>query len=420
MNLLSSASRVEAPFIKVTIGLYEFGYSEKKYNVDYSSFSQIGIKYPNYIKSIDIVKINGQVNQYTLKIDYIITENDDPNFFEKVFSSVNKTRKIVFSYGDMSVPTFMFKEEEAFLLKVIPSFDIQNSRISYTVTAVSKCTLSRVGSYTFPAETCRPSDRIRRLIYEENEKYGLLDVFTAMRDRKLVERLHLIPDDDVIVHLEMKVNISVLDYLLYLVSQMTDKLEDSLFKSIYLISYFDGSYIENDKEQLIGTYFKIVKCDNKTEQKDAYELDIGYMSSKNPVLSFNVDVDNTYSLYYEYQQELNDAGYVWRISNRGEYEEIYAPVISSGNDEFHTREEDKTYWASLTQFPIKASITLKGLIRQPMLMSYLRLNILFFGKKYIYSGLYIITKQQDSVSESGFTTTLNMVRVAGDDKHSVF
>ena len=32
-----------------------------------------------------------QGNQYTLQIDYPIRPNDDPNFFEKVFSSVSGT-----------------------------------------------------------------------------------------------------------------------------------------------------------------------------------------------------------------------------------------------------------------------------------------------------------------------------------------
>lgn len=421
MNLLSSQSRVETPFIKVTIGNYTFGYMDVAVSRDfnYGLFRKAGIRYPNYIKSLDVKKINGSVNQYTLKIVYTITEDDDPNFFEKVFSSISKSREIKFSYGDMSNPTFMFRDEEAFLLDAKPSIDIQASRISYTVSAVSKCILNKVGTYTFPPRLMKPSDRIRELLYEENEKYGLLDVFTGMRNRNVVNRLGLIPNDDMIVYLELKTNISVLDYLSYLVSMMSDNVQDSLKKSVYLLGYFDGSYVKEGVEEINGTYFKVVKAQENAQQ-DAYELDIGYMSANNPVIAFNADDDQTFALYYDYQKDLNDAGYVTRINNRGEYEEVYAPILSSGNNQYYTREEDKTYWAKVTQFPVKASVTLKGLIRQPVLMSYVRLNILFFGRKYLYSGLYIITMQQDSISESGFTTTLNLVRVAGDNNPTLF
>ena len=425
MNLLSSTSRVETPFVKVTIGSYTFGYMDVEIvqankQSTYSAYRSAGIIYPNYIKSLQVKKINGTVNQYTLNIVYQITEKDDPNFFEKVFSSISKTREIIFSYGDMSVPSFMFRDEKAFLLNVTPSIDIQSSRISYTVTAVSKCILNKVGSYTFPAETIRPSERLRRLLYEENEKYGLLDVFTGMRNRTLVEKLKLIPVDDIIVDLEMKTNESVLDYMIYLVNMMTNNKQDSLKKSVYLIGYFDGGYIENGKEEINGTYFKIERCDDGAEQKDAYEIDIGYMTTNNPVIDFRAEDNQTFSLFYDYQNALNGAGYVEWINNRGEYETVYAPILSSGNSLHYTTEEEKTYWAKVTQFPVKASITLKGLIRQPVLMEYLRVNVLFYGRKYLYSGLYIITMQQDNISESGFTTTLDMVRVAGDNKPTIF
>ena len=48
-------------------------------------------------------------------------------------------------------------------------------------------------------------------------------------------------------------------------------------------------------------------------------------------------------------------------------------------------------------------------------MSYVKLNMYYFGKKHISSGLYVISKQVDTIDESGFRTTLSLVRVAGDD-----
>ena len=48
-------------------------------------------------------------------------------------------------------------------------------------------------------------------------------------------------------------------------------------------------------------------------------------------------------------------------------------------------------------------------------MSYVKINVLFFGKKHIASGLYVVTKQQDNIDMSGYRTTLSIMRIAGDD-----
>jgi hypothetical protein len=76
------------------------------------------VKFPNYIKSLRISTINGIVNTYTLSIEYTVRETDDPNFFEKVFSSVSQTRKIKFSYGDLAYPYVTYKDEEAIITDV--------------------------------------------------------------------------------------------------------------------------------------------------------------------------------------------------------------------------------------------------------------------------------------------------------------
>lgn len=47
-------------------------------------------------------------------------------------------------------------------------------------------------------------------------------------------------------------------------------------------------------------------------------------------------------------------------------------------------------------------------------MTYVKLNVLFYGQKHIASGVYIITKQTDSVDDSGFKTALTMTRISGD------
>jgi hypothetical protein len=70
----------------------------------------------------------------------------------------------------------------------------------------------------------------------------------------------------------------------------------------------------------------------------------------------------------------------------------------------------------MTKYPIKASITIQGLLRPAMLMSYVRLNVIFpGGNKHISSGLYLVTEQKDRIDGSvGYKTTLQLTKISGD------
>lgn len=88
-------------------------------------------------------------------------------------------------------------------------------------------------------------------------------------------------------------------------------------------------------------------------------------------------------------------------------------MVSSKNDRYHTRPEDVTWFTQVTKYPISASIKIQGLLRPAQLMQYVRLNVVFpGGKKHISSGLYIVTKQNDELSGSGYHTTLGLTRIA--------
>lgn len=413
ISLLGSFARVSVPYIKVQIGDHIFGVyqkTESKLKDSDGFYKSTKIVYPNYIKSLKINKINGQVNQYDLQLQYPVTANDDPNFFEKVFSSVSKSRKILFSYGDMSLPTLVYKEEQAIITKITTAFNIKSSVITYTISAVSSAVLAKSGVYTFiNNEPKKPSDEIKKILYNKN--YGLQEIFIGMNNKSLVENAGLIASDDKVVELETKTNISALDYILYLVSCMipASASATSVKQS--------GIYVLNIVDDLTGTfggpYFKITKLSANSDFSTAYELDIGTPSS-NVVINFAIENNENYSIFYDWQKKLNNEEMVYRINDQGEEELEYAPIISSRNDEYKTRTEDKVWWSKLTEFPIGATVTIQGLIRPAILMSHVRLNIYFFGAKHISSGLYIITKQLDDISESGCKTTLTLVRIKGD------
>ena len=419
-SLLSSGARVQVPWIKVTIGNYTFGvYSrvgvEKKNDSDFYQ-STYHVQYPNFVQSLDITKINGQVNQYTLALSYPVTQTDDPNFFEKVFSSVSKTRKIIFSYGDMSMPTYIYREEEALITKIQTQFDLRSGVINYTVSAVSSAALNAGSNWVFQGGNFRPSERIKEIF--NNAKYGLQKLFTGMNKRNID---YLIPSDDKQVSIEPKRNISALDYIIYLVSCMIPSsftTPQHAATDMYVLTMHDDTTFDDEyRDTLVehGSYFKIERVSYKTNKSDAMQIDIGFGNTGMIVTAFSISDDENYSLLYDYNDKLEVSPYVKRLDNNGNWIDVWAPGISSSNNYFTTRPSDITWWTKVTKYPIKASITVQGLLRPAILMSYVRLNVIFpGGHKHISSGLYLVTQQKDRIDSNGYRTTLSLTKISGD------
>lgn len=415
-SLLSSQARIQVPWVKVTIGDYTFGIFDektkswgKKQDGFYTPFS---IQFPQYIKSLNVLKINGQVNKYTLEIEYPVTQFDDPNFFEKVFSSVSRTRKIVFTYGDAETPAYVYKDEEAIITEVHQTFTLQSSLITYTVNAVSSAALTTDGSITKPAPgvKVKPSDEIKKL-FRSNK--SLQNTFTGM---KVSDLDTLIAGDDMPVMLESKQNISAIDYLNYLAGCMIPAgSAPGLSKDIYVLTIYDDSITNADRSMSKkGPYFKVTKVSTVMEHGDAYEIDIG-INTATIVRSFQIEKQENYSLYYEYQNLAHPENYVRRINGDGQWEDVYAPTSMIKPDKYNTGPSDLVWWTKATQFPINATIQVQGLLRPATLMQYVRLNVIFPGSnKHISSGLYIVTKQVDNISSAGYATTLNLTRIKGD------
>lgn len=408
INLLSNPARVETPFIEVQIGDHTFGVRT----------SATQITFPNYIRSIQITKINGTVNRYTLTLDYPLTSSEsDPNFFEKVLSSVADTRTMYVTYGDLSTPTYIYKKEEVLITKVSTAFSA-SPVLTYTITGTSASSLGAVGNFTFPGYTnTKPSTVLRDILYKYNNKYGLLELFPGMANRTKVESNALIPTNDMAVNIEAKVGISILDYLAYLVSIM--KTSEVSRNNLIKKSLFSFTVIDDVTGEFDGVYFKIyeVSADTAYSQKiDTYTVDIGY-PSQNIVTSFELSDDNSYSMLYKYNDKISTSSYAERIDDNGKLVQIYSPSIGSSKTQFISTESQKAWWTKMTEFPVKASMTLKGLLRPAILMSYLKVNVLFYGRRHVSSGMYIITKQVDTIDYNGYRTALSLTRISGDTEY---
>lgn len=417
LNLLSTTSRVETPFITVKIGGQSFGVYDKKVQsiVDENGFSKkVTMTYPNYMKSLTVTKLNGQVNTYTIVMEYAIRSGDDPNFLDKIFSVASKDRKIIISYGDLSSPTFAFREEVATMTDVKSSFDLAGSRIIYTISCTSEALSLTAGTYFFPQRNAKPSDVLKEILYDN--RYGMLEVFYGMRDKDLVNQRGLIAVDDKKVTIKSKSNITVLDYILYLVSCMTSATTTNS-QSLVQGSKYILTVIDDFSGEFGGPYFKVQKVARniqETNSIDVYSIDIGFPSNNN-VMAFSIDNNQAYSILYDYTQKIQQPDYNYRINDRGEIDYIYSPALGRQSAFYQTTEVDKTWWTKVTQYPINATLTIKGLLRPAILMTYLKINTVFYGRKHISSGTYIITKQVDTVDASGYKTTLSLTRIAGDE-----
>lgn len=415
-DLLGNDVRVQVPFIKVVLGsgssAYTFGIFQSSTTTKRDNqgvYRVQNIQYPNYIQSLQVEKINGQVNTYTLTMKYAITQFNDPNFMEKVLSSVSQTRKITFSYGDLNAPAFVYRNEEAIITDVQNQIDLKSSCITYTITAVSSSNLSRVGAFNFSAITAQPSHVIWNIL-QNNAKYGLLDLFTGMRNLDLVGQRGLIAGNDIEVPLQAKRNISILEYLQYLVKSMKSSPNN---KDIYVFKVVDSV-----DEIFNGPYFKIINSNDASSSLDCYSLDIGFdYQTNNAITQFTIDNQEAYSIYYDYSKKLSTNEYVQRIDDNGTLSSIYAPIISSNNDQGVTYPQDENWWKNVTQYPISATLQIRGLLRPAILMSKIDIGVIFYGKLHVSTGSYIITQQTDTIDTSGFYTTLKLVRVGNSERY---
>lgn len=415
-KLLSSQARIQVPWVKVTIGDYTFGVFDeqtKSWGQDKAGFYQpFNIQFPQYIQQLEVQKINGQVNRYTLNIKYPITQHDDPNFFEKVFSSVSRTRKIIFTYGDAENPAYVYKDEEAIITKISQTFNLQSSSIDYTVSAVSSAALQTDGTITVfgTGKKVRPSEEIKKL-FKSNK--SLQNTFTGMSVSDLDT---LIESGDMMVEVETKRNISAIDYINYLAGCMIPEgSQAGLSKEIYIMTIYDDSITSADSAMSKkGPYFKVSKVSTVMDRDDAYEIDIG-INTSTIVRSFTIENNENYSIYYDYQEKAHPEDYVRRINNDGLWEDVYAPTKMMRQNSYNIEATDKVWWTKATQFPINATIQVQGLLRPATLMQYVKLNVIFpGGRKHLSSGLYIVTRQIDNIGPNGYATNLGLTRIKGD------
>ena len=404
LDLLSNMNRVEVPFISVEMAGETFGvYSKTKRQ------GVTEVKYPDFIDSLTVTKINGLVNTYNLHLIYALDKDRDPNFFDKIFSKVKLGGSIWLTYGDISMPTYVYKREEAILVDVKTSVDFAGAKITYNISCQSKSMLGKSNKFNFPYhKSAKPSDLIKEILY--SNFYGLQEIFYGMKDRALVESNHLIDSDDASVEIPAQNNISPLDYLQYLVTNMIpyNYTGDKLLQS--------GTYricaIDDTSGIFEGPYFKVKKISSNIDKDtlNVYTINIGY-PDKNMVIDFSLDDSQTPSLFYNYSESTEQPKYIERIDDDGRLVYEYSPALTNSSTYLKTTSADMAWWNNMISFPVTGTLTIKGLIKPSILMSYIYIDAKFFGRDHVSTGYYAIQKQVDSISSQGYRTTLSLMRI---------
>ena len=137
-------------------------------------------------------------------------------------------------------------------------------------------------------------------------------------------------------------------------------------------------------------------------------IPIGYPGSL-PIYDFQVTQDTSIALMVEYRDKM-EKGIYQDYSFRGDLitRDYYSAQVVDGNPSVNLR----NWWDKMLRFPLNATLVTEGLYLPAEVIQSVYLDVFFFGKRYNHSGEYLITGQKDSISASGYKTSLSLLRIS--------
>lgn len=202
-------SIVQAPFVEL-----DFGNGKV-----IGSYLGVDDVFPNHITSMSVEKVNGEINQYTFNLIHQIRPNEDPNTLDELLST-SRYNYIGLRYGDSAART-LYKDEKLAITNVVMNRDYANSKITYTIYAVSTCKYIDSYKLSFPAVFDKPSNQILKLLYDDPRTSKLLlEAFPAMANKAEVLSKGWIPTNDNAIYIQAQENISPTDRISFLANSL--------------------------------------------------------------------------------------------------------------------------------------------------------------------------------------------------------
>jgi len=370
---------IEAPFVQLTIGGYEFGVKSAKDT--------------NYIIGLNVVRTNGSMNEYTIYLVHQISPGRNPNFIDELLAA-NSYEKIKIRYGD-AMSNVIFEDNSALLIGSSVNFNLSGYCITYEIKATSSVISTATHKLSYPTKTDKGSNIIRDLLADAST--GLGDIYPNMKNANYVSKNNLIPQNDKVITVEAVSNVNPLNYLKTVVATMQSAISDT--SNYYLVLG------DND--------FKIYEIDslNLSYDSSLYEVNINYPDD-NQVYNFNCNTDFAWPLAYDFNGNISTYNYT--LDHNGMIDTSYSrnPNLLDFTSSQQTNISNN-WWKNVTEFPITATLECRGLLSPLLLMTYIKVNCWYYGQQRLTSGVYIVTSQQDVLTGSGYRTILSLLRVAG-------
>lgn len=233
----------------------------------------------------------------------------------------------------------------------------------------------------------------------------------------LVEKYGLIPTNDKGLNIEAQNGKNPIEYINYLVANMSNQVDNKVLRdSLYYVNYRDDT-----ENKFGGSYVQINEVQRKAEQvkydgksANIYEVTVGYPDDS-LVMDFQINSGVCWGLLYDKAGKGADIGtvseYSYSVDNSGNVTRDYSAPLVRTTDTMN--EVSQNWWTHQVNFPIQAKLTIKGLLKPIMLTDYIKVDVKFYGQTHIASGIYTITSQTDTLSSSGFRTTLGLTRIGG-------
>ena len=154
---------------------------------------------------------------------------------------------------------------------------------------------------------------------------------------------------------------------------------------------------------------KLVKT-NERRNADEFDLSIGY-PGQTDVFDFQINENEMYSILYDYSGSEDQPSYAREINDEGQIVSVYRNPIATDPVLQRTTDTASTWWTQMVNYPLTATLKIRGLIRPVILTSAVNIKQYFWGQLFTTSGRYIVTSQSDIVDASGYYTQLGVMRV---------
>ena len=372
----------------------------------------------NYFMQFDMdINGSGQANSFSVSLVYVPKPWQSPNFLESVFDGVTYyDRKIYLRFGYSGVPQYDLRSPWYECILTDYSISIRDNYVYYTINGVSSLTQMRESKLCF--NKTRKMEHPLWLIEWACSVY--------LKDYQVVY------DDGIHEHTEQRAfepmyDVNIFEYFDTICALVTDKDDPT---AIY---WWEVSDVQDDKTIFVHRTsmkdYKALNIDGKVTYIDNQALGIVFDWGGNATnydhntLIFSFETQYKGSVNLATGKDNNNESLIvdrYSIDSSGKTIKVQSPR------DIHVADRAQEYsnmynrqWTKAVNWTYEATMEVMGIPNDIPIGAILEINPIFYTQKHFTSGFYMITGAKTYLNESGFKTTLNLIRYADNDSFSV-